>query len=474
MTEDITFSDDPTIQELQSCCLIYENLEVDYENLSGSINIPIKIEQGKNLNLYQKDPKNEKLILLSTKEIHSLPPINLKFKLPNGYPHEVPPSITISSSSLSIDNATKLKSSLIQLWDDIKDTVIFNFIDHIQDIVQNSLDELLPSTIDVEDYEEFNTILKLDSKSKTDEFNSQTYTCEICQTENKGLVCTKFEECNHVFCNECLTGFFTSTIQEGDINKIHCPEYNCMKEYTKKRDELIKLESWMLNDKNLKDVVINLFTPNVPISQLKVLLSQQLIDKYLQLFKKSQFELLKKLLPNRLVECPRIGCEEIIFREDLNEKLVICKKCKYAFCNDCKNSYHARFKKCIKLQENEKYEGIPIEDLINYQFMPQGSHEKKILHAKFGRNKVLKAIDEYQMDKLFEQMLKEGTELKECPGCGAVIEKSDGCNRMKCSECRTCFCFNCGVQIDNTYDHFSDPTSPCYRLLFFGMAGVED
>lgn len=71
--------------------------------------------------------------------------------------------------------------------------------------------------------------------------------------------------------------------------------------------------------------------------------------------------------------------------------------------------------------------------------MAQGSHEKKILNAKYGRNKILKAIDEYQMDKLFEQMLRLGTDLKECPGCGAVIEKFEGCNKMKCSECLTCF-----------------------------------
>lgn len=45
---------------------------------------------------------------------------------------------------------------------------------------------------------------------------------------------------------------------------------------------------------------------------------------------------------------------------------------------------------------------------------------------------------------------------------------------MKCSECKTSFCFNCGSRTANNYDHFTDPESPCYKLLFFGMPGVDD
>ncbi|KAI5966980.1 uncharacterized protein KGF55_000389 [Candida pseudojiufengensis] len=466
MTDEIPFSNDPTIEELQTLGCIYDDLLIDFNLLCGSINIPIKIDQGIVINLTQRNT------ILSTQNINHLPPITFNFSISDGYPFHSPPSFDIKSKSLSDGKINKLKNQLFQIWDENKDRVLYESIMYIQEQVQDSLNEILPQEFNFEDFEKFNEFLVFDKKEKQKEFEARTFTCEICQIENKGLTCTIFEECKHVFCNECLTGFFTSIINEGDINNIHCPEYNCMKNYKSKRDEMIKIESWTLADKNIKEVVDSLFTPNVPLYKLKSLLPPPLVEKYLLLFKKSQFELIKKLLPKRVVECPRFGCEELIFREDLNDKLVVCKKCKYAFCIDCRNSYHARFKKCVKI--HEKYEGIPVEDLMNYQYMPQGSHEKKILHAKYGRSKVLKAIDEYQMDKLFEEMIKQGTELKECPGCGAIIEKSDGCNRMKCCECRTCFCFNCGVQMDNTYDHFSDPTSPCYKLLFFGMVGAED
>ena len=102
----------------------------------------------------------------------------------------------------------------------------------------------------------------------------------------------------------------------------------------------------------------------------------------LQFVQKSQYEWIGNLLPNRLVKCPRVGCDEVIFREDIDEKLVVCPKCKYAFCNDCRKSYHARFKLCLKINENDKYLGIPIEDLEAYPLLPQilmiKNNERKI------------------------------------------------------------------------------------------------
>jgi len=38
---------------------------------------------------------------------------------------------------------------------------------------------------------------------------------------------------------------------------------------------------------------------------------------------------------------------------------------------------------------------------------------------------------------------------KPCPGCGLPIEKSGGCNHMKCNNCNTAFCWVCGKQIDD-------------------------
>lgn len=38
---------------------------------------------------------------------------------------------------------------------------------------------------------------------------------------------------------------------------------------------------------------------------------------------------------------------------------------------------------------------------------------------------------------------------KECPGCGLHIEKSSGCNHMKCTHCDTAFCWLCGQEVED-------------------------
>lgn len=471
---EIEFSEDPNIQELQSCFLIFDKLKVDYDNLSGSIEVPLEVEEGKQIDLIQQG-EEEPVTTLATKKVRFLSPLKFKFNLPRGYPTDSPPLIDLKCSVLKQEKIEELEQLLLQLWKDYKDRVVFSLIDHLQEQSQSFVDELLPSVIKVSNFEEYNDILAFDVYAKEEYFSNQTFTCDICQVVHRGVNCTQFDKCSHVFCNECLEGYFTSSIVQGEVDKVHCPDYQCTKDHLAARDEIMKLETWTMKDTGVKNIVEELLTPPVSSGKLKRFLSPDLIQRYQTLFKKNQFEIIGKLLPSRLVKCPRIGCDEAIFREDLNEKLVMCPRCKYAFCNDCRKSYHARFKPCVKVGgDDAKYGGIPIDDLEAYNHMPQGSHKKKILNAKYGRNKILKAIDEYQMDKLFEQMLRQGSDLKECPGCGAVIEKFEGCNKMKCSECLTCFCFNCGTQTDNSYDHFTDPRSPCYKLLFFGMPGIED
>ena len=38
---------------------------------------------------------------------------------------------------------------------------------------------------------------------------------------------------------------------------------------------------------------------------------------------------------------------------------------------------------------------------------------------------------------------------KPCPCCATPIEKSGGCNHMKCTRCSAAFCWVCGKQIDD-------------------------
>lgn len=49
-----------------------------------------------------------------------------------------------------------------------------------------------------------------------------------------------------------------------------------------------------------------------------------------------------------------------------------------------------------------------------------------------------------------------------------MIEKIDGCNKMKCIHCNAYFCWLCGSYITtkNAYDHFLATDNSSYRCLF--------
>ncbi|EDK44723.1 hypothetical protein LELG_02902 [Lodderomyces elongisporus NRRL YB-4239] len=468
MTPSKEYFEDFRIQELESCAAIYDNFVVDACKFQGSISIPIETTSTV-LNLVSRT--NGKETIVSSRNVHYLHPIELKVSLVDGYPEQNPPLLELHWPDLS-DKEDDICRDLLQIWQDYKDQVVFSMLDHIF----HSLENYIPNSINVTELDEYLALVDNDRKCLQAKFDCTTFTCEICQSDLKGAHCTRLEDCQHVFCNECLRDYFASHITEGSIDKVHCPNFECTKKYIKTKEEVLKLETWMMNNENEKvsDIVKTLLIPPIPPTVLESLLSKDLVERYLTLFKNAQYELIGRLLPNRLVKCPRIGCEESIFREELNERLVVCAKCRYAFCNDCRMSYHARFKPCKKTAENAPYGGIPVEDLETYNSLPQGSNERKILNAKFGMKRILKAVEEFEMDQLFESLIKQGGDIRKCPSCEAVIEKTEGCNRMKCSECLTCFCFHCGSQIENHYGHFTDPTSPCYKLLFFGMPGTED
>ena len=59
------------------------------------------------------------------------------------------------------------------------------------------------------------------------EFKKKYFTCQVCFTDKMGKDCMKFHKCDHVFCSECMKGYFESQINSGDIKKLICPFIKC-------------------------------------------------------------------------------------------------------------------------------------------------------------------------------------------------------------------------------------------------------
>ena len=324
--DNVDFSDDIRVQELQSCKAIYPNCTMNFSKYTGSIEIPLKNEDGIILRLLPESHRDTPLL---THKVCNLPSLLFTFELPERYPYEESLNFNLTSSILHQTVVDSMIVHLEQIWESYQDQVLFSMIDYLHDQTQNEWDLLIGPKYDVTSGQEFQTIVDYDNDIKQQEYETKTFTCEVCQEDYKGVNCLRFDSCGHTFCNTCLFAYFSSVIRTGEIDKVHCPSYECTKKFVKTKDEYSKLESWLMSDTRVEEIVRTLLTPAVPLNFLSKILtsvqsnesgektSEDLVNRYYTLFKKSQYEFIGKLLPNRLVKCPRIGCDEAIFREDL-------------------------------------------------------------------------------------------------------------------------------------------------------------
>ena len=102
--------------------------------------------------------------------------------------------------------------------------------------------------------------------------------------------------------------------------------------------------------------------------------------------------------------CPTPGCEYMFFFEK-GENHFICPECNKEYCLFCKNVWHYG----MTCQEN------------------------------------IDSKDENKLDEKFKEFVK-GKNYKICPKCKFWVEKSEGCNHMKC-RCGAHFCYKCGKLI---------------------------
>ncbi|WKX97253.1 hypothetical protein Q1695_013146 [Nippostrongylus brasiliensis] len=127
------------------------------------------------------------------------------------------------------------------------------------------------------------------------------------------------------------------------------------------------------------------------------------------------------LKDSSLIRCPTADCLAIFSVEELSKKSVLkCEACKHSRCTSCMM---------------EPHEGVSCEVYANLRTDEAAS---------------LRAYLEQHQGKV-----------RECPapGCGALIEKEEGCNHVKCSVCGVHFCWTCGFMDEaqsKVYGHLRD------------------
>uniref|UniRef100_A0A060TCM5 RBR-type E3 ubiquitin transferase n=1 Tax=Blastobotrys adeninivorans TaxID=409370 RepID=A0A060TCM5_BLAAD len=410
-------------EEVEVLESIYPELK-RIDSFSGSIEISVVSDQPVKIVLtVTADKGDDKKSTVD--QVDHLPPLDLYFSVPKGYPERVPPELILTCPWLPDGVLNTLHENCIDLWKDCRCECLYSIIDELQSKARGGFGV---SEIAV-DSKLRDIILTHNERATVREFESHSFHCAICQRRKRGNVCTRLTNCGHVFCSECLEDYYSACVEQGYVSRVVCPAPECK-------------------------------TPAVDFADLKKLLSPDQLDRLDRLRKKQVLE----SDPNTAIVCPRNFCQALI-RRNPDDNLVICSDCQFAFCAVCKRSWHGYYEYC-RIQE-------PPDELI-LEYIEGDESTRARIETQWGRLNMKRYATNYENDKAFREYMEKQNN-RRCPKCYTPIEKSMGCNKMTCAICHTFFCFICLdiLSQDNPYRHYGDPRSGCYQRLFEGMESNE-
>lgn len=332
--------------------------------------------------------------------------------------------------------------------------LIFGYL--IDDVARS----LFPTNLRIcENEEEFKAFVNILDNLDIENKNRSNYHCCICMVTKKGekvieLPCKK----NHFLCIDCIKSYYGTMIMEGRMRSVRCPECKFHE---------IDLNSF--NDYN--EVKEAIFTPSIPFSFFNDILTVEQCIRYQDLFFSQAAIKFSKYSPFSCTTCKR--CSMWVIKEDLDDPMMHCERCGFVFCFDCQHSWHGYNNSCGKKVT------IPEDVLQQYaEYLDDKNMEgKSEIEAKYGKRILELAVKEFISERLLDLAIsQEGSDLQRCPKCRTVVQRSEGCNRMKCGVCGILFCYLCGTAlfVDDCYEHFRDIQSSCYGKLFEGMPGVDE
>ena len=416
--------------ELMALESIYTSEEITLKDNEGSL--IIHLELPKKLSItgdLTKIPFGFKHFVNKTEEgsetypLKYLPPVSLNFFLPAEYPSDAPPVYTINCTWMQDSLKEKLCKLLDDEWKDVNDVVLFTWVGIVTD--SWSLLELpehfqMPSSTAM-----VAEICQYDRERRQVIYNQAMHDCNVCFEEVIGRDCFCFSPCDHTYCNNCMTSYFSVLIKAGDVNNLGCPYDNCESEA-------------------------------IPV-QVKVLVTPAEFEKYERLLLQRSIDQMEDV-----VRCPRSFCDTVNIRES-DTLMVICSSCSLAFCILCDRTWHG-------VAPCELKSGKHKELLEEWEAADEGGREA--LMKRYGRNRVKNIVSEHQSSQYLDENATA------CPNCKTSIQKTDGCNKMHCPACHKSFCWLCNSLISekDPYAHFR-PGGDCANKLFEGTAhedGDED
>ncbi len=186
--------EDPRKVELSTLTAIYPEMRVDEQD-PHTVSIELPVSLTKPLTVLFPAASGSKpavelpgstppaVLNVDSQSLSHLPSLQLRITLPEGYPEEKPPHVSISTSPpwLSEDILRKLERDAERLWEDMgRDQVVFAYIDDVQQSTDNVFGLVDGrGTLEVAPEHKI-TILDYDMKAKQEAFEKETFNCGIC------------------------------------------------------------------------------------------------------------------------------------------------------------------------------------------------------------------------------------------------------------------------------------------------------
>ncbi|KAJ7135261.1 RWD-domain-containing protein [Mycena crocata] len=366
-----------------------------------------------------------------TLSLTSLPPLLLDIVVSAAYPSHAPPVVSICSESswLTPQLASRCEVLLKDMWRPTE-CVLYDWVEFIRGgEILTSLDLFLPSG-DIEIRHPVprhlgSLLTAYDDSARSAIFSRASYACTICLETIKGSKCIQLS-CTHIFCRSCLFEYWSLSIIEGNVEKLGCPDPECVKMGRESGE-----------------------------AEIARVVSEEEVERWRWLREK----ILVERDPS-LVHCPMAFCQTPVPRpsecdSDIGvNRLRICPACSFSFCGFCKRTWHGAVQACPISQA----ESVVVE----YLALADDSKERWRMELQFGKTILWKLVARYQEEQLNKKWLADST--MACPGCALNIEKSLGCNHMTCTRCKAHFCYRCGDKLNpsDPYTHFSTPWHPFF------------
>jgi E3 ubiquitin-protein ligase RNF14 len=215
--EALSESDDERSQELGTIVSIFPEEFTVLTPSSGVLSLPISPLEALSVSCLSAE---------ALTRLEHLPPVKLKFELPETYPTKAPPHIELSTtpSWLPAEKLAAIKQQCLDLWEECgRSQVVWAIIDHVQQCAERGFDVDAPLQVRDELRKE---LVDFDEKTKHNIFSQGTYDCGICLGPKKGTICHALRSCAHVFCRPCLLDYYVGLITEGDVSSVRCSMYS--------------------------------------------------------------------------------------------------------------------------------------------------------------------------------------------------------------------------------------------------------